>query len=433
MRPHRLVATICLIGLVSAACASAAPAPASTASVEAPSVASTTAASPSASPSGSAWTADLASLDATVRANHPNAFAIHPESEWTAKLAELETTLPGATPDEQFVQLQGLVGLLDSHSGLFGPTHLYPISAYRFPEGWFVVRAKDESLVGSRLVAIGDTSIDDVEAMLRPLAPADNPTGKLTAMQDLLATAEVLHGLGLVDDPAKPGFVLERADGTRVTADPAPESPDDEFGRGTIGYLMGDQNEAVARRYEATWTRIDKPTKTFVLSYNDYTDYKLQPALEAMDEALDNGSAERVVIDMRYVRGGNGSLSDPLVEAVKTDERINRPGGLSVLIGRENFSAGTVLAGKLDRGTEAVIIGEPTPARADGFLCQCQDITLVSAPFGVEIPTEFLANGDTRDAVMPEIPLDLTAADFFAGKDPALELALSGAEPSPTP
>ena len=314
-----------------------------------------------------------------------------------------------------------------------GPSHIYPIRSYRFPEGWFVVRAKDESLVGSRLVAIGDTPMDDVEAMLRPLGPADNDTGKLLVMEGLLGTVEILHGLGIVDDPATPGFVLERPDGTPVTADPAPELPDDGFGLGPNGSLTGDENEAVARRDEATWTRIDEPTKTFVLSYNDYTDTELQPALDAMDAALDDGSAERVVIDMRYVQGGNGSLSDPLVEAVKADERINRPGGLSVLIGRENFSAGTVLAGRLDRETEAVVIGEPTPARADGFLCPCQDITLVSTPYIVEIPTDFLANGDTRDAVMPEIPLDLTAADFFAGKDPALELALSGAQPSPSP
>ena len=51
----------------------------------------------------------------------------------------------------------------------------------------------------------------------------------------------------------------------------------------------------------------------------------------------------------------------------------------------------------------------------------------------ITIPTDFLANGDTRDAVMPDIPLDLTAADFFAGKDPALDLALSGAQPKPSP
>ena len=152
-----------------------------------------------------------------------------------------------------------------------------------------------------------------------------------------------------------------------------------------------------------------------------------------MDDALYDGSAERVVIDMRYVSGGNGGLSEPLVEAVMRDERINRPSGLTVPIGRENYSAGTVLAGALDRRTEAVLIGEPTPARADGFLCPCEDIPLQSSPYVVVIPTDFLANGDTRDAVIPDMPFALTAADFFAGKDPALELALSGIAPSPSP
>ena len=171
-------------------------------------------------------------------------------------------------------------------------------------------------------------------------------------MQYLLGTVELLHGLGLVDDPAKPGLVLERPDGSRVTVDPAPELPDDGFGLETVGSLEGDANEAVARRAEPVWTRIDKASKTFVLSYNDYTETDLQPALEAMDAALDDGSAERVVIDMRYLQGGNGSLASPLIEAVKSDDRINRPGGLSVLIGRENFSAGTVVAGALDRETE---------------------------------------------------------------------------------
>ena len=76
-----------------------------------------------------------------------------------------------------------------------------------------------------------------------------------------------------------------------------------------------------------------------------------------------------------------------------------------------------------------MLIGEPTPARADNFLCDCVDIPIPEDGFAISVPTQFLANGDTRDAVLPEIPFDLTAADFFAGKDPALDLALSGAQP----
>ena len=145
-----------------------------------------------------------------------------------------------------------------------------------------------------------------------------------------------------------------------------------------------------------------------------------------MDAALDSGAAKRVVVDMRYLRGGNGSLADPLIETLKGDERINRPGGLTALIGRENQSAGTIVAGAIDRDTEAVLIGEPTPARADNFLCDCVDIPIPIDGFAISVPTQFLANGDTRDAVLPDIPFELTAADFFAGKDPALDLALVG-------
>jgi hypothetical protein len=388
-------------------------------------------AAPSATAPGDPWADDLALIDREVRARHPGPFVINPESAWVAKLAELRTTLPTATADEQLVQLASLVGLLDSHSYVFGPVHLYGVWAYRFPEGWFVVRANDPSLVGARLDAIGSTPIEEVESALRPLVPSDNESGELIGLQDLLSTAEVLHGLGIVDDPTRPSFVFEQPDGARVTVDLTPEPVDGEWASSLIGYLMGDATEAVTRRGEPVWTHLDEPSKTFLISYNDYTQDDLGPALTEMKAALDAGLAERVLIDMRYIRGGNGSLAWPLIEGVKEDERVNRPGGLTVLIGRENSSAGTVVAGAFDRETEAVLIGEPTPARADNFLCDCYEIPLHDSDFVFGIPTQYLANGDERDAVTPDILLELTAADFFAGRDPALDLALSGPLPSP--
>ncbi len=392
----------------------------------------TTGASASQPPvAGIAWADALTQLNAQVLATHPNPFAIHPKSEWVAKLGELEKTLPAASPDEQIVQLASLVGLLDSHSSLRGPLHIYPVSIYRFPEGWFVVQAQDPSLVGSRLLSIGSTPMDQVESALRPLVPADNESGKLIGMQDELSTVEFLHGLGFVDDPTKPGFVFEKPGGARVTVDLTPEWNDGAFASGLIGYLMGRSPDAVARRDEPVWTRLDTPARTFLIAYNDYTEIDLPGALSKMKAALDSGSANRVVLDMRYLRGGNGLLAQPLIEALKGDKRVNRPGGLTVLIGRENSSAGTIVAGALDRDTEATLIGEPTPARADNFLCDCVDIPIGDTRLVATVPTQFLANGDPRDAVFPDIPFVLTAADFFAGRDPALDLAKSG--PAPTP
>jgi C-terminal processing protease CtpA/Prc len=120
-----------------------------------------------------------------------------------------------------------------------------------------------------------------------------------------------------------------------------------------------------------------------------------------------------------------------LIDAVVGDPRVNRQGGLTVLIGRENVSAGTIVAAALDTKTKAVLIGEMTPARADNFLCECVDIVLPASGLTVTVPTERAGTGDPRPAVEPDIPYALKAADFFAGKDPALELALKNGSNAP--
>jgi hypothetical protein len=419
MHTRRLAASTILVSVLLSGTAAAASPPA---------------ASPPAASPVDPWVRDLKKLDLGVRIFHPDPFAINPESAWVAKLAELQRTLPTATPDQQITQLASLVGLLDTHSWFTAPFHAYDVLVYPFSDGWFVVRARDKSLVGSRLVSIAATPVAQVEAAMRPLVPADNESGELDGLQYPMVSVEYLHGLGIVGDPAKPGYLFEHPDGTQTTVDlTSSEEPTWEQDLGIIGDLMGDAPEAVARRGEAAWGRIDAPSRTFLFSFNDYQEGTLDQPIAAMRAALDAGSVDRVVLDMRYLRGGNGSLAGPLIDALRDDPRINKPGGLTVMIGRENVSAGTIVAGAMDRDTQAVLVGEQTPARADNFLCDCHDIVLPNSGFTVTVPTVFLHNGDTRDSVAPDVPMSLSAADFFAGKDPVLDAVLGGVGVSPAP
>jgi hypothetical protein len=269
-------------------------------------------------------------------------------------------------------------------------------------------------------------AIAEVEARLRPLVPGDNESGKLDALEGLMSYLEYLHGAGIVADVGKPGYVFQHADGTTVTVDlAAVETPAWEHELNIVGDLLGDAPEAVARRTEPVWTRLYADKKTFLVSYNDYTDNDLAPAIAAMKQAFDTGAATRVVLDMRYLRGGNGSLADPLIEALMHDGRINRPGGLLVIIGRENVSAGTVVASTLDVATDALFIGEQTPARADNFLCPCSEIKLRHSGFVVSVPTYTRNTGDRRLSIEPNFPAPLDSATFFSGKDPVLDDALN--------
>jgi hypothetical protein len=366
-------------------------------------------------------------MDVTFRTRHHDPFAVVPEATWAAQVAATKLAVKGAGHDERVVALARLAGLLDTHTQFFGDDQtMYQVLLYRFADGVFVVAAADPAMIGWRLDSIAGTPTAQVEAMMKPLIPGDNDSARLNATY-LLAYVDLLHGLGIIHDVAKPGFAFTRPDGTTTTVDLAAQDSDDFFEQQhALGSLVGTQDEAVGRRAESIWSRVDAPSNVFLLALNDYTLTGRSEALSAMTAALDSGAATRVVVDMRYLRGGQGNLLFPVVDALVADPRVDRPGGLTVLIGRENESAATVIAAMLDEKTSATFVGEMTPARADNFLCACADVKLSKSGYTFSVPTDRSGNGDARPAVMPDVPVAMTSSDFFAGKDPALSRALSG-------
>jgi hypothetical protein len=443
-RAHRLV--LAVIVAIAGGCAplpAAAPsstvAPSSAPPSAAPaSAGGSSAEAASAAPSagfGARIVGDLGVIDNAVRSQHPAPFANNPETAWTTKLARLRASLPSAGPDEALVQVQSLVALLDTHSALFvAPGDSFPIVTHRFAEGFFITAANDSTLVGSRIDAIDGTAIATVEAKLRPLIAADNESGKLDALgvsgvdpeaDRRMGSPNVLHGLGIIADPARATFSLTRPDGSHADTvlDAVPGGPLNDALQVTGG-LNGPAPRAVARRNEVVWTLVDRPHKAFIFSVNDMHDDEIPAALDAMTAALAAKIVNRVILDLRYARGGSSGAMAGLVAALAGDARINRAGGLLVLIGREDISASTTVIAQIDAQTNAIFFGEATPARADNFL----DPVLIDLPasgWQLEIPTFTFHTGDPRSAIEPDVPIPPTAADFFAGRDRTLEAALT--------
>jgi hypothetical protein len=418
---HRGVLALA-IGALVAACAGGTPAPYAPSSGA---LSSSGSAQPTIGPAS--WAADLALVDKTVRQFHPAPFTIHPESEWTSRLADVSARIEAASENEQIALIASLVGLLDTHSGFIsipGGWHFYGVLPYRFSDGWFVVNADDPTLIGDEVVSIGGVPMEDVVTRLAPLVPHDNPTGLLGNILWEINSVEYLTGTGVVGDAARPGFVLRSADGGSITVDPS-AIPEQQYTLPSPGYLTGRAPEAVKRRAERIWTTVDTKHRVFLISVNDYGD--MVAAGAAMTAAFDARKVERVVFDMRYLQGGSGDIA--IIETIKADKRVNRPGGLTVLIGRENYSAATSVAEFFDRETNAVFVGEPTPARADNFRCECHDFQLPHSGFWLTIPTWYDRLDDDRPEITPDVPMALSSSDFFAGRDPVLDAALSGELP----
>ena len=435
-----IVATACSSGSTATPGASAAAtaAPPATQSANASETSSSAAAPSAASSAGAgslspaeAWAADLDQLDRAVRSTHPLPWVNRPESEWVARIAQLKTSLPTMSRNDAVVAVMGLVALLDTHSGVAGEDngfHFYGLVPYWFADGMYVVAAQDPSLVGSRIDAIGTTPIDAVIAKLTPYVNADNESALHDGLPVLASVPEVLHALGIVPDESKPDYQLTTPGGKTVTADPAPLTTDDYVAAipsVVNGPLEGSKPEAVSRRGEPIWSERIPQTNDFYIAYNA-TGTDATSTIAAMRAALDTKSINRVILDLRYARGGNASKAADLIEALVGDKRINRPGGLAILIGRESISATTALASMLEQQSEAFFVGEPTPARPNTLL-GADPITLEHSGIVVYITgtlDPIAGPSDTRTAIRPKVAVALTAADFFVGKDPALDAAI---------
>ena len=142
---------------------------------------------------------------------------------------------------------------------------------------------------------------------------------------------------------------------------------------------------------------------------------------------LEANAVERLILDLRQNPGGDNTTFGPLLALVR-EFAADHPGGLIVLIDRVTFSAAANLATEIEQGTDATFIGEPM----GGGLNFWDDVRFVHldalpVPMQVGVSTrywEFATADDPRLTIEPDESVSVTADDYFAGRDPVLDLAL---------
>ena len=133
----------------------------------------------------------------------------------------------------------------------------------------------------------------------------------------------------------------------------------------------------------------------------------------------------KLVIDVRENAGGDNTRLPPFVEALRASE-FNRPDGLYVLIGPATFSAATNFVSLIEARTEATLIGSPTGSGPNHH-GDSDHYVLPRTRIVVFLSTrwhEFGSPEDTRRSHRPHVEVPDFAADYFSGRDAALEAAL---------
>jgi hypothetical protein len=391
-----------------------------------------------------AWRADLRALAVGMQQVHPNLFWRASQAEFQALVADLDARIPELSDGEVVAGLARIVAFApDGHSFLplfqkAAALHLYPLRFYLFSDGLYVVAADApyQNLVGARVTRIGRLSVEEAYAAAAPVANHDNDQTVALLVPVFIRVPEVLLERGIIGDAAKPGFVLSMPDGSERTVDPEAIGWDSYHSwltehRQIVGLPQQPEPLYLSRKDDENyWYTLLEDKKTLFIQYNLGTDFtqsgqNIYTFADEIDKFVAANNVKRTILDLRHNPAGDNF--GPLARVLAENERINQPGRLYVLIGRETFSAAMELSMQLERTTAAIFVGEPTGSRPDTFGGQ-ETLTLPYSGLEAFVSGVAWQTGtapDPRLWLEPDLPVALSAADFFAARDPVLEAALA--------
>ncbi len=398
------------------------------------------------------WREDLAYLARELPRTHKDLFHSLRREQFDSAVAALDRKLPTLARHQIVVELARLVARVgDGHTNV-SPTrdpkigfHTYPVKLYFFKDGLFIRSAAraHADLVGAKVARIGRMTVPQAYEAVRELIGRDNEMNARFFAPFLLAMPEVLHAIGAIDDLGAVPLLLEQSGARTVAvlepAGPAAMLPADtdvswapEAGwvdmRGASGaatplWLRGDPREHLRFEYLPE-------SRTAYVQFNrvsDAPDQSVAAFAERLRAFLDSGTVQRLVLDLRLNRGGDGALNQPLLLSLIRSPKLEGPGRLFVLIGRGTFSAAQFLVHELETYTDAVFVGEPTAGKPNSF-GESRPIILPNSGITVRASMYYWQRGhphDIRPWKGPELAAELTSRDYRANIDPAMREVLA--------
>ncbi len=384
------------------------------------------------------WVQDVRYLADNLIYLHPNAFDAVPQDTFDAQVNRLIADVPTLTAAQIWVGIAEIAALLnDGHTEPYlhvpGFFRLYPLRLGWYGDDLVVTGAHPDYVeaVGARVTHIGSTDVQSAFEAVERVISYDNAQSLRFSSQTFLRTPEVLAAVGILEDAERGQYTLERPDGATFEVEVVPVATDDRSFQYVTLYDALDIAPPVRtlnpdRDY---WYTYLEDSQTIYFHYyrcNDNPDYPFAAFVTEMMTFIDSHEVARVVVDLRFNGGGNSTVIDPFMDAIRARPSLIAEGKLFVLIGHQTFSSAMQNAIDFDNQTNAILIGEPTGGKPNAY-GETRTFNLPNSGIEVQYSTRFFRNLADSDpeAVMPQIEVSITWADLLAGHDSVLEAAAS--------
>lgn len=358
--------------------------------------------------------------------------------------AELRKRIPTLTDAQVAIEMQRLLVMLgQSHNTFYFPYSppeenarasfkWLPLEFYLFPEGLYVTAASSphEDLIGARVLRFdGTPAVTALEATAQ-MNDRENEV-EVAQATGFLRMPQVLHALGITQSADRAILTVRDPKGRERTVE-MPAVRYEELGTFSTGPEHPDSSlpASLRRSDESFWFEAMPAEGAIYVQFNAVLNSR-EESLSQFGRRLRNYLSEHpeftsLIVDMRRNNGGNTYL---YTELLRTLIAFDAEDGnqLFILIGRRTYSAAQNFIADLDRLTGAVFAGEPSGGRPNTV---GGDLAIVDLPYSnlrLGLASASWIQSWPRDRrlwIAPDLPVAITAEDYFKGRDPVLEAVL---------
>ena len=384
-----------------------------------------------------AWREDLAALAHELGSRHVAPFRRISRQDFEAGVAALDARIPELSDDGVVIELARIAASIgDGHTGflLYGPRlglRQGPLWLLSFADGVFVkgvVGDVGADVLNRRLLRVGGVEIEEALARIAPYIRRDNDIDLRSLAPAYLNLPGVLFAAALTAEPDAAVYTFEGDEGAEI------ELRCEVLPRGApvvyaVRYSEPSQGAPLSERLRTKPYAHERLPGAVYVAFNRCHEDPARPFAEFCREVfaeLDRDPSRHLIIDLRSNSGGDSAVVEPLLRGIERRPELARDHRVSVLIGRGTFSSGMWAAIDLKLACDATLFGEPTGGtpNAPGNL---GTFALPRSTLDVNYSRNLWKKGGERftgDALEPDVLVQETSRDHFAGIDPVLEAAL---------
>lgn len=383
------------------------------------------------------WKEDLDYFAQELPARHKDFFKLITKERFDEAMRELQREIPRLSDAEMILRLKRLAASLGvAHTGVGWPSgnlafSRYPLLLFWYSDGLGVFAATSEyrDAIGCRVEAIGSLKPEQVEKAVAPCISRENNAWLHNQSPSFICIPEVLQHLNIARADGRVQFLLTKLDGNPLTLEFAPAS-----GGNPAPWILPwnalPMTIPLCHKYPALpyWYEYLPETRTVYIQYRvceNAPNFPFAAFARGLFAFADSHPVGRVIVDLRSNSGGDSAVIKPLLQGLKSRPALHGRGHLYALIGRGTFSSGLLAAFDLKREAGAILVGESTGGKPNGY-GEMHSFKLPNSQLVVTCCVKYfhLVDGADPPSLDPDLPAAIALKDFLAGRDPALETAL---------